>query len=90
MGTRVHRFQDPLDVNCVERLRIKAGLSKTEVMRRSGLNRRTVWRIEDELYEPMAGTLFALAEVYGIEPGELLAMIREELGDRRRQHRIAA
>lgn len=84
MGTQAFRSR----INCVERLRIDRGLSKTEVMRRSGLNRRTIWRIEQELYEPMSGTLFALADVYGIDAGDLLAMIRDELGTRRQ--RLAA
>jgi transcriptional regulator with XRE-family HTH domain len=61
-------------------LRATAGLSREDVVERTGVNVATLYRIEHGRVRPQARTLQALLQAYGVEPAqatELLALSRE-------------
>lgn len=63
-------------------LRATAGLSREDVVERTGVNVATLYRIEHGKVRPQARTLQALLQAYGADPGqatELLALSRESV-----------
>jgi transcriptional regulator with XRE-family HTH domain len=55
---------------------VEAGLSQEEAARRAGITRVHWQRLESELPNPTVETLFRVAKVFGVPPGELLSAKR--------------
>ena len=55
----------------ITELRIAAGMTKTELARRAGINERTVRNIESGVYEPSLATARKLAGALGVPFDEL-------------------
>ena len=70
----------------LRRLRLKLFLSQAELARRAGLHALTITRLEAGAAAPATRTVRALAEVLGVEPGDLaepdeVAELRRVLGE---------
>ena len=66
----------------LRRLRLERFLSQAELARRAGLHALTITRLEAGAAAPATRTVRALAEVLGVEPGELA--LPEEVAELRR------
>ena len=66
----------------LRRLRLERFLSQAELARRAGLHGLTITRLEAGATAPATRTVRALAEVLGVEPGELA--LPEEVAELRR------
>jgi transcriptional regulator with XRE-family HTH domain len=72
-------------VSPMERLRVNRGLSMSEASRLIGIDRRSLFAYEQEGREPFGPALDKLSTFYGIAPADLLELIREATGGRRRR-----
>ena len=76
----------------LRQLRLERFLSQAELARRASLHALTITRLEAGTTAPSTRTVRALAEVLGVEPGDLatpheVAELRRVLGDAQTQAR---
>lgn len=63
-------------------LRESAGVTQEEIAERAGMNRSTLYRLENALQRPQKSTLVQLLDLYGVTPGDdrrdqLLTLLKE-------------
>jgi len=77
--------EDGFEVSPLEALRVNAGLTITQVVEATGLAHKTVRKLElGKALAPTGDKLKRLADLYDVEPSELLRQIRVYMRDRDR------
>jgi transcriptional regulator with XRE-family HTH domain len=65
----------------LRRLRSEGGLSQQKLAIAAGLNRSHLSRLENGMNDPRLAIVSKLADVFGVEPAELLRLRADETGE---------
>jgi putative transcriptional regulator len=73
-------MSQPAITNTIRRLRFEHGeMTQEELAKRIGMTRQTVAAIEHNKYSPSLEAAFRIAEVFGVEIGEVFHWKKEQL-----------